>query len=392
MSQKADKLTIPSWQRAQSTTPASPPTSNTEEPAQQRQAEATPEPGAEEFAEHRPAAGGVSLSEQASKFLKDPSIRDAPQDRKAAFLEMKGLSKDEVEKLLGAELEQDTSSKLLKEGEEAWSKTSPSNSKPQSCDFPPIVTYPEFLTQTSKPPPLITARHILNTAYITGGLASTIYGFSKYIIAPMAGTLAEARHDFASHTQTQINHLNSRLSSIVSTDPPTALKQTTMTSKPADPADDVSEADSDPTELYNRDYGTQTSPHLSHRPSTASSTTDSSDPEASSTVAGHESQLKILTSHLRELEAASSNDSVSTDSFRTQLQDLTTYLNEMIYQNQCYGPMGMYGVPNYGVPKTKDGKDDQIEALKAEIRGVKGVLLSARNFPAGGRTVGRVGA
>jgi hypothetical protein len=116
MSQKVDKLTIPSWQRAQSATPAS--------PAQQRQAEPTPEPGTEEFAEHQPAAEGVSLLEQASKFLKDPSIRDAPRDRKAAFLETKGLSKDEVEKLLGAELEQDTSSKLLKEGEEAWSKVS----------------------------------------------------------------------------------------------------------------------------------------------------------------------------------------------------------------------------------------------------------------------------
>ena len=124
MSQNVDKLTIPSWQRAQSTTPTSPPTSNTEEPTQQRQAESTPEPGAEGFAEHRPAAEGVSLLEQTSKFLKDPSIRDAPRDRKAAFLETKGLSKDEVEKLLGVELEQDTSSKLLKEGEEAWSKVS----------------------------------------------------------------------------------------------------------------------------------------------------------------------------------------------------------------------------------------------------------------------------
>ena len=35
-------------------------------------------------------------------------------------------------------------------------------------------------------------------------------------------------------------------------------------------------------------------------------------------------------------------------------------------------------------------RDDEIARVKAEIRGVKGVLLSARNFPAGGR--GRVGA
>ena len=124
MSQKADKPSIPSWQRAQSTTPASPPTSDTEEPAQQHQAESTSEPGAEESAEHRPAAEGVSLLEQASKFLEDPSIRDAPRDRKASFLETKGLSKDEVEKLLGTEPEQDTSSKLLKEGEKAWPKVS----------------------------------------------------------------------------------------------------------------------------------------------------------------------------------------------------------------------------------------------------------------------------
>ena len=124
MSQKADKPSIPSWQRAQSTTLASPPTSDTEEPAQQQQAESTSEPGAEDSAERRPAAEGVSLLEQASKFLEDPSIRDAPRDRKASFLETKGLSKDDVEKLLGAEPEQDTSSKLLKEGEEAWSKVS----------------------------------------------------------------------------------------------------------------------------------------------------------------------------------------------------------------------------------------------------------------------------
>jgi Pex14 N-terminal domain len=124
MSQKADKPSIPSWQRAQSTTPASPPTSDTEEPTQQQQAESTPEPGTEEFAEHRPAAEGVSLLEQASKFLEDPSIQDAPRDRKAAFLETKGLSKDGVEKLLGTEPEQDISSKLPKEGEKARSKVS----------------------------------------------------------------------------------------------------------------------------------------------------------------------------------------------------------------------------------------------------------------------------
>lgn len=38
-----------------------------------------------------------------------------------------------------------------------------------------------------------------------------------------------------------------------------------------------------------------------------------------------------------------------------------------------------------------DVNDDEIARVKAEIRGVKGVLLSARNFP-GGVGRGRVGA
>ena len=35
------------------------------------------------------------------------------------------------------------------------------------------------------------------------------------------------------------------------------------------------------------------------------------------------------------------------------------------------------------------GKEDEITRVKAEIRGVKGVLLSARNFPAGAVTGSR---
>jgi hypothetical protein len=196
----------------------------------------------------------------------------------------------------------------------------------------------------------------------------------------MTQTLAETRHDFATHTKEQLEELNSRLGDVVSVDPATKPNP-----KIIDVSDEVSEADSDPTELYHRDFGTQTTPTLSRRPSVSIVL------EEEPVVAGHESRLKIMTSHLKELEATRSNDTASADSLKTNLSDLTTYLSEMSYQNQYYSGMGgMYG-NNYGVPKSKDGKDDQMEVLKSDIRAVKGVLLSARNFPAGGRNTPPVG-
>lgn len=214
---------------------------------------------------------------------------------------------------------------------------------------------------------------------------ATLYGFSKYIVAPMTQNLTEARHDFAAHTQEQLTEFNKRLGESVSVDPATQAKN-----KATDAADDVSEADSDPTELYHRDYGTQTTPELSRRPSVATN-----DPEP--VVTGHENRLRIIKSHLQELESTRSNDTASANSLKTKVSDLTSYLSEMSYQNQYYSNMnGLYG-SNYGLASVKDGKNDQIEVLKNDIRAVKGVFLSARNFPTGGRNTspmptGRVGA
>lgn len=198
----------------------------------------------------------------------------------------------------------------------------------------------------------------------------------------MTSALTESRHDFAQHTQEQLTELNRRLGDIVSVDPATKVKPTTD----ADIQDDISEADSDPTELFHRDIGTQTTPTLSRRPSIAANTEDLG------SVTAHQTRLKVLTSHLRELEASRNNDSASSVSLRTKVADLSSYLTEMSYQStySYSGMSGLYG-SSYGMGKSKDGKEDQVEVLRADIRAVKGVLLSARNFPAGGvRGVGRV--
>ncbi|KAF2262372.1 DUF726-domain-containing protein [Lojkania enalia] len=395
----SNKPSIPSWQRAQTMPPSA--SAQEQDSTTEKQPESSPAPAAEETSKEESRIESASLLEQASRFLEDPTIRDAPREKKADFLHSKGVASKDIDRLLDTNLEQEATVDVLEEGERAWpklkqeasderahantvkasSKPSPAQSQSQAREIPPIVTYPEFLTQSTKPPPLITTQRLLTTAYVTGGLVATMYGLSKYILSPMTQTLTEARHDFASHAQEQLSDFNKRLENVVSADPAEKRK-----SRALDTADDISEADSDPTELFHRDMGTQTTPSLSRRPSVVVA-----NKEDKSVTTAHENRLKVLTSHLRELEATRSNDSASTNSLRTKLSDLSSYLGEMSYQNQYYNGMGgMYG-GNYGLPRAIDGKEDQIEVLKADIRAVKGVFLSARNFPAGGRSAPRVG-
>ena len=387
---------IPSWQRAQAQPPAPVPTEadvemEGEEPHTDTDADADAATGAPDTV-HETAPDDQPLLDHASKFLDDPAVRDASREKKIEFLQSKGVDEDHAERLLASQPPRPASTGLTDLDERAW----PSASRPQSQsqsqsqsqprDVPPIVTYPEFLAQPTQQPPLITTSRLLNTAYIAGGLVATLYGLSKYLVAPMTQGLTDSRHDFAQHTQEQLDKLNDRLRDAASVDP--AAKAKTAAS---DVADDVSDADSDPTELFHRDFGTQTTPTLSRRDSESSQGAHDNE----SLVKSHQSRLNILTSHLRELEATRSNDTASFNSLKTQLSDLQTYLSDMSYQNQYYpGSGGFYG-STYGLPKSKDGKDDQIEVLKNDIRAVKGVFLSARNFPAGGRNttpLGKIGA
>ncbi|KAH6841631.1 hypothetical protein B0T12DRAFT_362407 [Alternaria alternata] len=374
----SNKPAIPDWQRASADNAAASP-----EPEEARAQDAVEAPTPTEDDVEGEDGGeqpsqSSELLEQASRFLEDATIRDAPRERKVAFLQSKGVSTEDIETLLGTEPQEDTHTDLEEVGQRAWSAVMTSQPldlsppPPPPREIPPIVTYPEFLANTEKPPPLITTQRLATTAYVTGGIMASIYGLSKYIIAPMTHNLAESRQDFASHTQEQLKELNSRLAKAVSVDPASKVKAI------ADAADDVSEADSDPTELYHRDYGTQTTPNLSRRPSTSAA-----DPHP--TVTAQENRLKIIKSHLQELETNRTNDGKSRDALRTKVSDLTTYLTEMDYQNQYYPSMGRYGSTFTWSGQGGSGHNDQMEVLKNDIRAVKGVFLSARNFPVGGR-------
>ncbi|KAL1792600.1 hypothetical protein ACET3X_009107 [Alternaria dauci] len=381
----SNKPAIPDWQRASADDAAASP-----EPEQARAQDAAEAPTpteddiqGEDGGEQPPQ--GSELLEQASRFLEDATIRDAPREKKVAFLQSKGVRTEDIETLLGKEPQENTHTDLEDVGQRAWSATPSKPAEvsevtsqardtppPPPREIPPIVTYPEFLANTEKPPPLITTQRLATTAYVTGGLIATMYGLSKYIIAPMTHSLAESRQEFASHTHEQLKELNSRLGKAVSVDPASKVKAI------ADAADDVSEADSDPTELYHRDYGTQTTPNLSRRPSTSAA-----DPHP--TVTAQENRLKIIKSRLQELDTNRTNDGKSRDALRTKVSDLTTYLTEMDYKNQYYPSMGRYGSSFTWSGSGGTAQSDQMEVLKNDIRAVKGVFLSARNFPVGGR-------
>lgn len=117
----SNKPSIPSWQRAQATPSQSP---QDQEPASEQQPESSPAPGAEESTREDGQEVDLQdtpLSEQAAKFLEDPAIRDAPREKKVAFLESKGVKTEDIEALLETQIPQDASPDITEAGERAWS-------------------------------------------------------------------------------------------------------------------------------------------------------------------------------------------------------------------------------------------------------------------------------
>ncbi|PKX99101.1 peroxisomal membrane protein PEX14 [Aspergillus novofumigatus IBT 16806] len=312
------------------------------------------------------------LIEQARKFLQDDSLRDAPIDRKITFLESKGLRSQEIDSLLAISRDADSSSNTAEGSKstpdsttsstsnESQSPKEPSSSSPTSSasssttpaaptatknsasrDVPPIITYPEFLIQQSKP------RHCL-------------YGASEYLVKPMLATLTSARLELAQTANTNLQKLNEKLEQNVSRIPPYLSAKDTKQTEPADSEDDEQDSiTSDPTELFHRD------------------------------------RLENITSHLREVASMEKESGVLDDSVRTRLNELHHYLDGLLYSRSSYSSVTAYGVystpglettsgPSAGISKAEE---DAMASFRADIRGVKGALLSARNFPASrGRT------
>jgi hypothetical protein len=212
--------------------------------------------------------------------------------------------------------------------------------------------------------------------YAAAGTFAGIYGLSKYLLNPMHESLSEARHEFFTHTGSKLDELNGRLSKVVTIPPEKTLakgKEATV----ADDVSDISEA-SDPTELFHRDIGVQTSPSLSRKGSSASlSDTDVSN--AKNALAKQESKLASITKSLTILRMLHESIVFEEQDASTQIDTFTKYLNDLMYSSPYQQYQGTF--PTWG---NTNASDDELDKFKNEIRSMKGAMLSTRNFPRGG--------
>lgn len=388
----AKALGIPAWQLASKSDGQSAPNSSQTQDQTQTQTQTQTTDGK---TDGQPT---TDLVEQGRRFLQDEKVKSAPQEQKTSFLESKGLSKEEIERAfalagepLTVQLSTQTSSPSTSQDIHTRPVPNPSTSSAQADrDVPPIITYPEFLMHAQKPPPIITATRLLNTAYVASAVGTACYLGSKYLVSPMLANLTAARHDFASHAQNKLVELNTKLADAVSTDP----KSSSMPRHQAGEADDAASDDSDPTELFHRDFGTQTSPALHVDDRSTDSSSDASDPGKEDVTSKQTTKIEDITVNCKSLMnddlIVSSEDQETLTVIRV-LQEYLESLAYPVYSNvSAYSAVGGSAASG-GFGAAKDNKDDELTRFKTEIRSVKGTLLSARNFPSSsGRRAGHV--
>ncbi|KAI6714680.1 hypothetical protein JHW43_002761 [Diplocarpon mali] len=301
----------------------------------------------------------------ARKFLEEDNVRDASTDRKIAFLESKGLQREEIQTLLGVtqNVEVDASSSESPELTNPPPRSIPHplpQYTPQIPSQPPIVTYPEFLTTPQHPTPLITKPRLLTALYLFSGLTALLYGTHEYLLTPMLASLTSARLSLASTSKSNLEKLVTILETLVS-EIPADIRNKKATDGTQTPS---TESDPDPTEMFHRDIGIQTSPPLTR-------------PSSPTPLHTHVARLGALKDLLKEIVANDSAERHEISEVEGDMGGLKEYLNGIAYVPPSYGyvPVGW---------NSRKQDDDEIARLKKEIRGVKGVLLSARSFPAGG--------
>jgi hypothetical protein len=358
---------------------------------------------------------------EAQDLLEDDSLQEASREKKVQFLREKGVSADNVDKLLPAELApsspadesaelktiHDTTQTPTKR--ESTASPTPSippeasptpssspqlSSAPSKRDVPPIITYPEFLLKPQKPPPLVTFERLANAAYVLAGISTLTWGTSKFLIQPMLESLTEARQSLAETAKSDLETLNSKLESTVSHVPyiPTLQQKAAQErEKELGLAAAEEDSDSDPTELFHRDIATQTSPHPS-RTLSLSSTSSNMNPSSNSRdpTTSQASRLRSLHSTLSSL-LSSQTTQFSESRLQTTLSDFQTTLDKL---ETSYNPFAInyssnpfQQAPGLSTTDSKTGakpvpeKTSEATKFKNEIRALKGAFLSSRNFP-----------
>ncbi|ATY63160.1 peroxin Pex14/17-Penicillium chrysogenum [Cordyceps militaris CM01] len=313
----------------------------------------------------------------ARRFLDDEMVKNKSRDKKAVFLKSKGVEDGHIQKLLGDAPETAT--------EEETDNVSPTPQKRipaiTATDRAPIVTYPEFLTKPQRPPPLVTRQGLLNTLYGFTGLSTLIYGASKFVAEPMLGNLNVARQELHDTTASRLKALVNQLERTVSVVPPP--KHAALVNKPtpslATTMVSDEEDDEDPTEMFHRDIGTQTS----FSDALASAAEDAKNPGLKqATTLDHTTSVTKLAKCFSGLRDAVVSQCGDFEDIKAQVEHFREDLDRMIFPHMDFTPGG------YGMMSTAGSNiepDDEVRKARDNIRRIKGVLLSTRSFPASTR-------
>ncbi|KAI1213607.1 peroxisomal membrane anchor protein conserved region-domain-containing protein [Annulohypoxylon truncatum] len=354
---------VPSWQEPQSEKDAAPETS------------------------HPPDVDTPDVTlEQARLFLRDETVRSSSVEKKTEFLKSKGLDDTQIQQLL-EEVEQPTqtpnpSPTTTKStgGGEVTMRTSEAKkdvevfaptASSSTSDPVPIITYPEFLTTSTKPPPLITPSSLANILAVSGSVWTLLYGTARFVVSPMVDSLNDARADYYGHINEKLEQLVEQLEDVVSEVPYKNGKLVLKSKQNEDAYADNESICSDPTELFHRDFGTQTSPKMLAQDSAGT-------PQVDKPIDAQARRLAALKASLREvndMHVRHAEDSADLNALLREIRDEVDKVGAppMTDFATIHGGMG------YG--RSSD-PDDEVKKTRDAIRSVKGMFLSSRSFPA----------
>ncbi|OTB01614.1 hypothetical protein M426DRAFT_63789 [Hypoxylon sp. CI-4A] len=340
---------IPSWQQAQPDKDAASETDH----SQNADADATE----------------VTL-EQARKFLRDETVRDSGVEKKIEFLKSKGFDDDQIQQLL-KEAEEDAQTPNIQHTSEASRQVEPvSRAVSSESDPAPIITYPEFLTTSPKPPPLITPSRLANILTISGSVWTLLYGAARFAVNPMVDNLNDARTDYYDHVGGKLEQLVEQLEGVVSEVPYKNGKP--LRSRLDDFAyEDDESTFSDPTELFHRDIGTQTSPVI--LPEDANTPNQADKP-----IDAQARRLNALRASLREVKDIHTRNAENSADLNALVREIREEVDKLGAPPSLADFTSFYGGMGYG---RSSEPNDEVKKTKDAIRSVKGMLLSSRSFP-----------
>jgi hypothetical protein len=183
----------------------------------------------------------------------------------------------------------------------------------------------------------------------------------------MVDTLNDSRSEYYDHVNSKVGTLVERLEGVVSEVP---YKNGAVVKSDVE-IENESNYD-DPTELFHRDVGTQTTPEVP-----SASFASAADEE--STVDRQSRQLAELTSALKDLEGMYTSRAETSSKIFDSLREIREDVDKLAYP-PVPDYSSFYGSIGYGAGRTSE-PDDEYKKTKDAIRSVKGVFLSSRNFP-----------